>query len=144
MSESIVILSTKISGAFVTFCHFRIFFSTISGGILPDSTGICRNSQENSRPEYCFQLPSIFCCIPAVSRRTSFTRVLNILTLDDVDCCIWKSLMKYKTQVNIFPQSHLIVTFITTEKNFIYCFFGVKSNNFCSIYCCVFLVFLFC
>jgi hypothetical protein len=28
---------------------------------------------ENSRPEYCFQLLSIFRCIPAVSRRTSFT-----------------------------------------------------------------------
>jgi hypothetical protein len=31
---------------------------------------------ENSRPEYCFQLPSIFRCIPAVSRRTSFTWVI--------------------------------------------------------------------
>jgi hypothetical protein len=31
------------------------------------------NNPGNSRPEYCFQLASIFRCIPAVSRRTSFT-----------------------------------------------------------------------
>ncbi len=54
----------------------------------------------NSRPEYCFQLPSVFRCIPAVSRRTSFTWVcgdqetfqtsgsMNDLTLDETKM-IW-------------------------------------------------------
>jgi hypothetical protein len=39
---------------------------------LSESTG---KNPGNSRPEYCFQLPSIFRCKPAVSRRTSFTWV---------------------------------------------------------------------
>ncbi len=39
---------------------------------------------ENSRPEYCFQLPSIFRCIPAVSRRTSFTLVQMIKMLRSI------------------------------------------------------------
>ncbi len=56
---------------------FRIFFPMISGRILLGSTRICRNPpkkiQKIPRPEYCFQLHSIFRCIPAVSRRASFT-----------------------------------------------------------------------
>jgi hypothetical protein len=41
-------------------------------GKLSESTG---KNLGNSRPEYCFQLPSIFRCKPAVSRRTSCTWV---------------------------------------------------------------------
>jgi hypothetical protein len=56
----------------------------ISGRILPESTGNCWNPPEknagNSRPEYCFQFPSIFRCIQAVSRHTSFTWI-NTLTI---------------------------------------------------------------
>ncbi len=51
---------------------FRIFSDDFRK-VLLESTGSCWNSPGNSRPEYCFQLPSIFRCIPAVSRRTSFT-----------------------------------------------------------------------
>jgi hypothetical protein len=40
--------------------------------------GIHRKNPETSRPEYCFQLPSIFRCIPAVSRRTSFIWEVNV------------------------------------------------------------------
>ncbi len=39
-------------------------FPMISGQILPESTGSSWNPSGNSRPEYCFQLPSIFRCIP--------------------------------------------------------------------------------
>jgi hypothetical protein len=53
-------------------------FPMIYGRILPESTGSCWNPPENSRPEYCCQLSSIFRCIPAVSRRTSFTSVGGI------------------------------------------------------------------
>src|SRR5579862_9659659 len=55
---------------------FRIFSDDFRSdpagkhGKLSEST---EKNPENSRPEYCFQLPSIFRCIPAVSRRTSFT-----------------------------------------------------------------------
>jgi hypothetical protein len=44
---------------------------------LSESTG---KNPGNSRPEYCFQLPSIFRCKPAVSRRTSFTGEGKICT----------------------------------------------------------------
>ncbi len=42
-----------------------------------------RKNPGNSRPEYCFQLPSIFRCIPAVSRRKSFTWVASFLFSED-------------------------------------------------------------
>ncbi len=48
-------------------------FPMISGRILSESTGNCRNPPGNSRPECCFQLSRIFLCKTAVSRRTSFT-----------------------------------------------------------------------
>ncbi len=61
---------------------------------LPKST---ENDPENSGPEYCFQLPSIFRCIPAVSRRTSFT---------------WEDMLQYLSayfsfDVDLFPDSCL-------------------------------------
>jgi len=47
-----------------------------------ESLGSCWNSPrknpENSQPEYCFQLASIFRCIPAVSSRTSFTWLTKV------------------------------------------------------------------
>jgi hypothetical protein len=47
---------------------------------LSESTG---KNPGNSRPEYCFQLSSIFRCKPAVSRRTSFTWVARMASKSD-------------------------------------------------------------
>jgi hypothetical protein len=57
---------------------FRIFsddFRTDPSGNHWNLSESTEMNPESSGPEYCFQLPSIFRCIPAVSRRTSFTCV---------------------------------------------------------------------
>jgi len=97
-------------------------FTMISGRILSESTRICRNppkkNPENCQPEYCFQLPSIFRCIPAVSSHTPFTWVirnylmknLNLLFVEQCmhqyQLFVWQA---YKNSIYLLPLTRRVI-----------------------------------
>ncbi len=59
----------------------RIFsddFRTDPAGKHRNLSESTEKNPENSRPKYCFQLPSIFRCNPTVSRRTSFSWMYSV------------------------------------------------------------------